>query len=77
LKEIRRVVKPEGKILMLEHMRSENYFTGIILDLLNSLTVRIIGANVNSNTIKSIEKAGSKIEKQSFLIISIMRKLLI
>ncbi|MFD2132189.1 hypothetical protein ACFSKI_13320 [Pseudogracilibacillus auburnensis] len=27
LKEIRRVVKPEGKILMLEHMRSENYFT--------------------------------------------------
>lgn len=47
---------------MLEHMRSENYFTGIIFDLLNPLTVRIIGANVNSNAIKSIAKAGLKLK---------------
>ncbi len=77
LKEIRRAVKPEGKILMLEHMRSENSLAGIILDLINPLTVRIIGANVNRNTIKNIEKAGLKIEKQSFLMTSIMRKLVI
>jgi len=77
LKEIRRVVKPEGKILMLEHMRSENSVAGISLDLVNPLTVRIIGANVNRNTIKNIEKAGLKILKQSFLMTSIMRKLVI
>src|SRR5699024_5078769 len=76
-KEIRRVVKPEGKILMLEHMRSESYFAGIILDLINPLTVRIIGANVHRNTIKNIENAGLNIEKQSFLMTSIMRKLII
>ena len=62
-KEIRRVVKPEGTILMSEHMSSENFFAGIILDLLNPLTVRIIGAYVNRNTIKNIEKAGLKNEK--------------
>src|SRR5699024_3655417 len=77
LKEIRRAVKPEGKILMLEHMRSENSFAAIILDLIKSLTVRIIGANVNRNTTKIIGKAGLKIEKQSFLMTSIMRKLVI
>jgi len=76
-KEIRRVVKPEGTILMLEHMRSENNFAGIILDLINPLTVRIIGANVNRNTIKNIEKAGLKIKKQNFLMTSIMRKIVI
>src|SRR5690625_3274236 len=77
LKEIRRVVKPEGKILMLEHMRSENSVAGILLDLVNPLTVRIMGANVNRNTIKNIEKAGLKIKNQSFLMTSIMRKLVI
>lgn len=77
LKEIRRVVKPEGKILMLEHMRSENPFVGSILDLINPITVRMIGVNVNRKTIENIEKACLKVEKQSYLMTTIMRKLLI
>src|SRR5690625_5496538 len=67
LKEIRRVVKPEGKIVMLEHMRSENIVAGKMLDLINPLTIRIVGANVNRKTIENIEKAGLKIEQQSNL----------
>lgn len=75
--EIRRVVKPDGKIVMLEHMRSENGLAGKMLDLINPLTVRIVGANVNRKTIKNIEKAGLKIEQQDYLMTSIMRKLII
>lgn len=75
--EIRRVVKPDGKIVMLEHMRSENGLVGKMLDLINPLTVRIVGANVNRKTIKNIEKAGLKIEQQNYLMTSIMRKLII
>ncbi|SRR5690625_1270587 len=75
--EIRRVVKPDGKIVMLEHMRSENGFAGKMLDLINPLTVRIVGANVNRKTIENIENAGLKIEKQDYLMTSIMRKLII
>src|SRR5699024_8031676 len=75
--EIRRVVKPEGKIVMLEHMRSENGLAGKMLDLINPLTVRIVGANVNRKTITNIEKAGFKIEQQDYLMTSIMRKLII
>src|SRR5690625_7104894 len=55
--EIRRVVKPDGKIVMLEHMRSENGLAGKMLDFINPLTVRIVGANVNRKTIKNIERS--------------------
>src|SRR5699024_12044622 len=65
LKEIRRVVKPEGKIVMLEHMRSENIVAGEMLDLINPLTVRIVGANINRKKIRNIEKAVIKIEKKN------------
>src|SRR5690625_925499 len=75
--EVRRVVKPEGKIVMLEHMRSNNIVVGKMLDLINPLTVRIVGANVNRKTIENIEKAGLKIEQQDYLMTSIMRKLII
>jgi len=75
--EVRRVVKPEGKIVMLEHMQSDNIVAGKILDMINPLTVRIVGANVNRKTIENIEKAGLKIEQQDYLMTSIMRKLII
>lgn len=77
LKEIRRVVKPGGTIIMLEHMRSNNGCVGCVLDIINPLTVRLTGANVNRYTIKNIEKAGLKVMSQRFLMSSIMRKLVI
>src|SRR5690625_4509738 len=39
LQEIRRVLTPDGKVVMLEHMCSENNVMGTILDLLNPFTV--------------------------------------
>lgn len=77
LLEIRRVVKPNGQIRMLEHMRSESKVAGLLLDIINPLTVRMVGANVNRSTIENIEKAGLHIEKQRFLMTSIMRELII
>lgn len=77
LQEIRRVVKREGKILMLEHMRSESTVGGRLLDLINPLTVRFSAVNVNRKTIENIEKAGLKIDQQTNLMTTIMRKLII
>lgn len=77
LKEIRRVIKPEGKIVMLEHMRSENPLVGKALDMVNPLTVRIMGANVNRKSIENIKKAGLKVEQESYLMTSIIRKLVL
>jgi ubiquinone/menaquinone biosynthesis C-methylase UbiE len=75
LKELRRVCKPNGRIFMLEHMRSENKFLGLVMDLLNPLTVRLWGANINRETIKNIELSGLKIEIDLQLMGTIMRNL--
>lgn len=77
LKEIRRVVKPDGKIVMLEHMRSEQSIIGFIFDMFNPLTVRLIGTNINRKTIKNIEAANLKVLEEQYLMTSIVRKLVV
>lgn len=77
LREIRRVCKPDGKVLMLEHMRSENPIAGLIMDMLNPLTVRLWGANINRRTLDNIRKAGLVIDKNETLYGTIMRKLIV
>lgn len=75
LKELRRVCKPTGRIYILEHMRSDNKFVGAVMDVLNPLTVRLWGANINRETIKIIERSGLMIETNSCLMGSIFRDL--
>ncbi len=58
LREIRRVLKPGGELVMLEHVRSEKSLLGLMMDLLNPIVVRLIGANINRKTVKNIERAG-------------------
>ena len=61
LKEIKRVVKPEGMALFLEHVRSEHEIIGIIMDILNPVVRAIIGPNINRRTVDNIRKAGLEI----------------
>lgn len=61
LKEIKRVCKPGGKVLLLEHVRSENPVIGKIMDILDPITVRLVGSHINRRTIENIEKAGLRI----------------
>ena len=62
LYEMKRVCKPEGKILLLEHVRSHNQILGKIQDLLTPLIVRKIGCHLNPDTIGNIKKAGLNID---------------
>lgn len=57
LRELHRVLKPKGKAYFLEHVRPQG-FRGRIFDLLSPMFVRILGANINRETVKNIEKAG-------------------
>jgi ubiquinone/menaquinone biosynthesis C-methylase UbiE len=58
LQEILRVLKPGGTMLMLEHMRSEQPVIGTLMDLLNPLVVRIMGANINRRTMENVRRSG-------------------
>lgn len=61
LAEVRRVVKPDGRILLLEHVRPTNPLLGRLADLLNPLVRRIIGASINRRTEEAVAAAGLEV----------------
>lgn len=62
LREMNRVVKPGGRILLLEHVRIDHPIIGRMMDFLNPLVVRIAGANINRRTVETVKQAGLNIE---------------
>lgn len=63
LSELKRVVKPDGYVLLLEHVRSPNVVVGKLMDVLNPLVVRVMGANINRRTVENVLRAGLIVEK--------------
>lgn len=56
LRELKRVCKKAGQIIMLEHVRSQKPFLGFLMDLHNPMMVRLTGANINRNTVENLKK---------------------
>lgn len=77
LKELARVVKPGGQIILLEHVRASHPILGKIMDWLNPLVVRIMGANINRRTVENVRKAGLQLREVEDLSPSGIVKLLI
>ncbi len=62
LKELRRVLKPSGKAIFLEHMKSNSKLINIPLFFMDLFTRIILGTSMVRKTQENIESAGLTIE---------------
>lgn len=76
LQEIRRTLKPDGRVVLLEHMRHDNWFVGVLMDCLNPFS-RLIGPAINRRTLDNIRKAGLEIETVEDLAMGGILKLIV
>lgn len=58
LAEIRRVVRSDGQVLLLEHVRPSGRIGGWIADVVSPLTSRLVGPELNRRTETNIAAAG-------------------
>lgn len=58
LRELYRVCKPGGQVLLLEHVISSRPLLAKIMNLLNPLVVKTVGANINRDTVKNVQASG-------------------
>jgi len=73
LRELRRVCKPNGRLLLLEHMRPKNFVLGLVFDILNPMVVRMMGANINRRTMDNIRSAGWNVQVEENLSSNVVR----
>jgi ubiquinone/menaquinone biosynthesis C-methylase UbiE len=73
LRELYRVLKPGGQILMLEHVRSTAIGpVGIMMDLMTQLT-RQFGPELNRDTVSNVQKAGFRLRRVENVYLDIVK----
>ncbi|MGV8076525.1 MAG: class I SAM-dependent methyltransferase [Methanosarcina sp.] len=63
LEEMRRVMKPSGEMINLEHVRSSSPLIASFEDLINPVLYFLLGDHTTRHTLKNIEEAGFTIQE--------------
>jgi ubiquinone/menaquinone biosynthesis C-methylase UbiE len=61
LRELARVLKDDGAVLLLEHIRSENRVLGKLMDWFNPIARWLFGPNINRRTVENVKAAGLQV----------------
>jgi len=73
LKEVHRVLKPSGKAVFLEHMRSGKWYVNVMLFVMHIFTKPLLGTSMLRKTVDNIKKAGFVIEEEKHLLGDVVR----
>jgi len=76
LQEVRRVLRQDGDLHLMEHVRSRNPIAGRLMDWMNPLWVRVCGANINRDTVGNVQMAGfeqESVKSRMFGILKLIR----
>ncbi len=73
LKEVERVVKKGGKVVLLEHVLSADRIIAWFMNLVNPVVVRLMGPNINRETVENAARSGLKVERVTDLAAGIFK----
>src|SRR3990170_5862787 len=71
LREMHRVLKKDGHLLMIEHVKSENRLVGYMMDKFNPVVARF--DNINRETVHYLKLAGFKVKQEKNLAFDIVK----
>jgi ubiquinone/menaquinone biosynthesis C-methylase UbiE len=74
LRELHRVLRPDGQLLMFEHVRSKIGPLGIFLDLMTPLSRRF-GPDLNRDTVANVQEAGFRIRREENVYLDIVKSI--
>ena len=75
LHELKRVLRPDGQLLMLEHVQSSSKVGALMLDWIQPAWTWISGGcHPNRDTVAAVERAGFVIDDDSFHARGVMRR---
>lgn len=74
INEVYRVLKPNGKAIFIEHMKSKKWSVNLILKTLNIFSTWILGTHLTRETEKTIINAGfSKVTSKNIMLGDVVR----
>ena len=72
LRELHRVLKPGGQLLMFEHVRSAIGPIGVMMDLMTPLVSRF-GPQLNRDTVGNVQRAGFRLRRVENVYLDIVK----